>query len=57
MTPKQKKKKMLAKVMSFRKKLHRSKNMPGLFDFFKETGFINENGSPTELGRNALNQS
>lgn len=51
----QKKKKMLAKVMRFRKKLHRSKDMPGLLEFFQKHGFVDESGSPTELGKKALN--
>lgn len=56
MSPAQKKKKVLAKVMRFRKKLHQTKDMPGLLNFFQETGFVDEAGVPTDLGRDALNK-
>lgn len=55
MTPKQKKKKEFAKVMRFRKKLHKGTS-PGLLEFFQKHGFADEKGDPTELGRNALTE-
>lgn len=48
MTPKQKKKKEFAKVMRFRKKLHKGTS-PGLLKFFQDKGYVNEKGELTEL--------